>query len=566
MMTSILTSIGSLLSGTVTEEFRKLFQPASLIAAALFVTLNLVLVYPFLVEQRVHFVLILQSMGAVAQLALISLLILALGYLVGSLGPAFLGLVTGDSVRDARLVQATLTRLEEHRFQSLQADLRSPEQNLQARALHALAFEFPAESQRIAPSRLGNVVDSVASYTWNQHGAALDTLWPVMEHVLRDKNQEMQARIQQSQTTLTFFASLVVLLLVVLFELVMVRLSFGRPGWLAYVVLGGLLLLATRLVYSAAVRAALAWSRDVRAAFDLYTSEVETRLALRPLASYELEKEQKRKVRLREVSWWLAHGPLAIPEGTGLKMPAPDADWYYPKPVPAPSLTLTAAPGLAVQSRRQVVEEWAQRRESRHEFRLPGRIIDLVLVVSNEQGGQGAQTAGGSFLIAQDSGLPALPDRIDGTLTGAGAGITSLQPRTVQGQRLPGNPESLLWDLGSIPPRASRLLRYRVAYDLRVRVSPPARIDNVTLSPVSPGLPRVQATITCSGSAQGSLTLTVRVANEEQLSPAAVYAVEGGDDAEVEVSFDPAGQEGSWSIPNVPQGATVRTRFWLEPL
>lgn len=566
MTTSILTSIGSLLSGTVKEEFGKLFQPASLVAAALFVTLNLILINPFLVEQRVYFALVLQSMGDVAQLALLTLLILALGYLISSLGPAVLALVTGATVRDNRLVQATFARWEKERFQALQDDLKVKDESLQARALHRLAFEFPREVQRIAPNRLGNAIDSAASYTWEQHGAALDTLWPVMETVLKEKNPEMLARIQQNRTSLTFFASLIVLLIVTLLEVLLLRLFLGRPGAVATIVIGALLLLAAYLFYNAAVRTALGWSQDVRAAFDLYTSQVETNLALRPLASFELEQKQKRKDRLQGVSWWLAHGAIKFPDGTPLKEPARDPDWYHAKPEAAPALTLVTAPGLKTQSRRHVVEEWKQHRVSKHEYRLPGRIVDYLLAVSNEQSGQGAHAVQGSFLIAQDSGLPTLPGTVDGTLAGTGAGSAGLAPGAIQSQRLPGIPEALLWDLGEIPPQASRLLHYSVAYDPRVRISPPARISELDVSPTTPGSRQVKVTLTCNDCPQGSLVVTVQVANKEQLSAKSEYSIENGDCGELDISYDPATQEGSWIIADVSAGATVRTMFWLEPL
>ena len=597
MTTSILSSIGSLLSGTSIEEFKKLFQPASLVAAALFLALNLVFVYPFLIEQRVHFVLVLQSMGAVAQLALLSLLILAVGYLIASLGPSFLSLVTGNSLRDARLVQDTFTRRERARFQKLKDDLRSQDKSVQAWALHKLAFEFPLEAERFAPSRLGNAVDSVASYTWHQYGADLDTLWPVMDQALKDKNPEMQARIQQSQTSLTFFASLVVLLLLVLLELLVLRVALGRPGATAVLAMGALLLLSAHLVYRAAVRAALAWSRDMRAAFDLYTAEVETSLGLRTLEG--MDREEKGRDRLQRVSWWLAHGAVAIPDKFKYMKPARDPDWYQPATAPPPDLTLTTAPGLKVQSRIQVVDEWDQRWESEREVRLPGRIIQYLLAVSNEQSGENAQVAGGSFVIVQDARLPALPDSVSGTLTGASAGSP---PPPIHGQRLPGSPGALLWDLGDIPPQASRLLSYKVGYDVRVRVAAPAEIEALTVPPglpkdqvtpqdqvatttgspkdqveiealtFSPGSPRVQVDIVLSDSivlgdsARAMLTAAVRVANKHQMSAAAQYAVEDGADGEAVMTYDAASQQWSWTIPGLSQGARVRTLFWLEPL
>jgi hypothetical protein len=47
-------------------------------------------------------------------------------------------------------------------------------------AADKLAYEFPDEERDLAPTRLGNILLSPASYTYRQYGARLDTIWPIL--------------------------------------------------------------------------------------------------------------------------------------------------------------------------------------------------------------------------------------------------------------------------------------------------------------------------------------------------------------------------------------------------
>lgn len=469
----LISSIATYFTGTVAEEFRKLFKPASLVLASLFLILNLVLILPTLAEAGVAPVVALQSFSTAWQLALGLVALLTLGYLFNSLGGFFIRCATGEVFQDTILEKLLL------HFQRLAYDaqvaiveefFRSPagagkgtrsEQVMDAtRALNVLAYEFP-NRKYLTLTRLGNILAHAANYTFNQYGCDQESLWPAMEHILEKENPELRQRIEQNNDSLVFLASLTVLLNLVALEFVIIQVILTSP-WNALWAVG--LLALAYIVYAASLQKARSWSKDVRTAFDLYTPKLEECLQLRPIKGFGAEKA--RKERFQEISWWLAFGgtefPPILDDVEKLKA-RPNPEWYAEKPAPQSDLTIISPPSVSVIP--QVCEiDWepkSKRRKWKHVKK-----VEYLFVVTNPSSGECARVATNVFLLISDHRFPIVPGNKTGDVYIEGSW------RRIKGecQRSKfGKPEALLWHLPDIQVNQSVLLKYSLC-DTKMRI------------------------------------------------------------------------------------------------
>jgi hypothetical protein len=294
------------------------------------------------------------------------------------------------------------------------------------------------------------------------------------------------------------------------------------------------------LIYLASVHKAESWARDVRTAFDLYTPKLEESLKLRELKGYDLAGA--RKVRLKGVSQWLAYGGLILPDSIAEIFNQPDQipDWYAEKPGTAQiSPIVLAPPTVNIIQRHQLIQKWGikRTRQNPDEWLLSGNEIEYIFAVTNTDSGQGAQDAKAVFLLVSDERLPAVPQQVN-------AAVTGKTPASLVAERQksePGKPEALLWDLGDIPVRGSRVISYRIRSELRIktnltgiRIGKPAWIDVETLTfKVTSTLPNIV-----------DIQMSLSVVNADQL-PAEV-SISGGNIAPVQ--FNPTNNSGEWTL------------------
>jgi hypothetical protein len=462
----VLSSLTELLTGTVTDEFKKVIQPASLVAAAIFMALNLVLIFPPLVPHRVAPVVALEALPSAWQIVLGTLTLAAMGYVINSLGGFFLGLLSGDAFRDS-LVGETLRTRQRSVFTRLETKAKdtSPDDNERSRAAHRLANEFPREKEALAPTRLGNILLSAASYTWHQYRAHLDTLWPVMDLALEGEDKELRKRLSESQDALKFLASLTVLLVVVAVELVIVGVFLQQP---LHAVLGApLTLLVAYLVYRAAVQKSRTWGRDMKAAFDLHLDAVAKKLGLRELPKQKLGD---RRTRWERVSRWLAYG------ATFDEDPQKES-WYEPVAPQPPKFEVEYPPTI------DVVKECVPRpgrMTTLYPTRRPrqclfGEVADYVFSVTNTRSGWQARRAAGAYLLVTDSRL-SVEQAVRGKLFVANPSASKQKASTqnISAEWHSGKPPALLWRLGDVPPWTTLVLQYTVRYsdEVIVEVAP----------------------------------------------------------------------------------------------
>jgi hypothetical protein len=99
----VFSSLVSLLSQSVSEPIKKLFKPASMVAAAIFVVINLLLVLPPLRDYGFAAIIAIETLPTAWQILLGTIVLFALAYVIGSLGGVFLNFLNGDAFRESDL-------------------------------------------------------------------------------------------------------------------------------------------------------------------------------------------------------------------------------------------------------------------------------------------------------------------------------------------------------------------------------------------------------------------------------------------------------------------------------
>ncbi|MCB8952353.1 MAG: hypothetical protein H6650_10105 [Ardenticatenales bacterium] len=566
-MTSIfpvLSSLTELLTGSVTDDFKKLIKPGPLVAAAIFLALNQVLVLPALRQHRIVVILAFESLSTTWQVLLGTFILFVSGYLLNASGTTFVNLISGQIIRDTWLGDKGVAR-QRQILEGLLAKLRAyaddetgdeAVRTAAARATQRLATDFP-EPMALAPTQLGNILANPASYTWNQYGVHLDTMWPAMEAVLRAENDPLRQGIAGRMDALIFLASLAGVSGLVAGEILLLRLWWGPLWHLLWLPVLGLF---AYTAYATAIPQARAWARDMRLAFDLHLDAVAAKLKLRPLATYEhltatLEEgtgqmQSPRMGRWEAVSRWLLYGALRLPQENWtnrLAMPRREPDWYYEPPQPASPLSdvsLLYPPTVSVTLEQQRLPAWELR--NRRVALLAACRVAYLFGITNESAGDHAAPARNVFLLVGDKRAPVLPASIVGRLN---------QADVLHGLRQPGPPDKVLWGLGDIAPRTTVWLRYEVDYDPRLKIM----VENATLLEVKPvGVDAVKLFLQTDG--PRDVTVMVTRLTKMQVMPAKIHLVVAHSDKVLTPVPVTVVDESSvaWRIEGVPQDKIIQ--------
>ena len=551
----VLSSLTEVLGNTITDDFKKLIKPGPLVAAAIFLALNQLLILPVLHQHNVAAVLAFESLSTTWQVALGTFILFILSYLLNAAGSVMVNLASGQSIYDTWLGRKGVDR-QKRLYEALAAQLKEYAEKGEAeteaaRATQRLATDFP-EPAALAPTQLGNILANPASYTWNQYGVHLDTIWPVMETALRSENPELQKDIAARVETLIFLTGLTGVFALVGMEIFLVRLWLG-PLW--HLLWLPLLALFGYIVYQTTIPQARAWARDMRLAFDLHLDAAAGKLKLRSLDAFnDLQKDKetqkdRQMTRWENVSRWLLYGALQLPADQAwtkqLTIPERHADWYKEKPAAAvPSdITLTYPPTVSVKTEQQRLNNW--RLQGNTVAHLTACRLSYLFAITNEDRGEYALPAQNVFLSVRDKCAPMLPPSVPGVLN---------QASRVRGLRQPGAPESLLWSLGDIPPRATVWLRYELAYDPRLKVT----VTNATIVGIKPvGEDRVKLFLRSPTAA--NIGIVIKRRNDKQKLPAQIYPiVVGRADLQLTVTPDPPNQsQVGWLIAGMPADSEI---------
>ena len=552
MSIPVFSSITTLLSGTVSDQLRALLKPFGMVVAAIFLALNLVLVFPTLMDLGLAAVLALEALPLAWQSVIGALALFVLGYLVSNFSSAFVAFLSGDTLRDWPGLNRILLSWQQHRFRSLSraGEALAKDKAAQAEALYRLAYEFPREETDLAPTALGNALANVSSYTWHQYGIHLDTVWPVMTATLKAKDADLGTRLANNRTALEFLASLAWMVALVAAELLFLPLFAGQPRW-AWI--GTACLLgAAYLCYRACVRKAMDWGRDARAAFDQHLDELADSLDMPQL------KSRLKKVQWEAASRWLLYGAVDLKSLSFPEQPQQDKAWYEaPKAQEAQEPSVVAPATVTVQKHHRVLEEFALAQTGAKERRVGGLTVDYVFMVTNEQSGENPRTARGVSLLVSDPRLLVLPEKVKGELS---SGPNQVQEIT--GHRQPGGPkarDALLWHIGYLPPGTTRTLHYSVKLEQTVRLWPKTGYLSGDIQKVSFDGKNLIVHVKNSTEQPKNCRLRADGFKKHQL-PASATRFPPSKSVRTEY---PSAEQGSWTAEGVPPGGMVS--FVIKP-
>lgn len=498
MQLPAISSLVSLLSSSITG-LEKLWKPTSLVAATYFALLHLVLIFPPLRDSGFAPIVAFERLPTVWQVVLGTFILFTLAYILTVMGESFLSLVNGRALHDHDPGLASMFRgRQTARLLQLQKTIRdraNSEDWSAEDAADKLAYEFPDEERDVAPTTLGNILLSPASYTYRQYGARLDTIWPILARKIDEKLRE---QINGEMEAILFLATMSVLSVVAALQLALVFAWFGDSGWPYLWCL--VLLLVAMMFYYATFPKARAWGLGIRTAFDQHLELAATELGL-----WELTDPQQKQQRWREVSAWLSIGILRMPPGgpriiTERKEEAkplwtPQSAWYEASKAAVP-LTVKHSPNVIVSDHSAVTAEWPNSLVSGQSWRSAGREIAYIIAVTN----QGDQRFKGTQLQVVDTRLPVLPVRVFRAPRSYGG--------SVDGVSLPdamGNSPTLLWFFPPIAAGETQVLRYRVRSDCSIHIitGPATIVEDI------PNLICLQS--------DGAFTFAIDVLNENQL-------------------------------------------------
>ena len=231
MQLPAISSLVSLLSESV-GGLKDLYRPASLVAAAYFALLHLVLIFPPLRDSGFLPIVAFERLPTVWQVVLGTFILFTLAYILTVMAQSFLNLLNGQALHDVPELAAWFRRRQIARFKQHQDTIRHKANDKDWAAEDAadrLAYEFPDEERDIAPTRLGNILLSPASYTYRQYGARLDTIWPILFRKIDDK--ELSKQITGEMEAITFLATMSILSVLMALEMALVVVWVGDSWW-----------------------------------------------------------------------------------------------------------------------------------------------------------------------------------------------------------------------------------------------------------------------------------------------------------------------------------------------
>jgi hypothetical protein len=463
-----------LLTGSLSSRFQALIEPYALVNAGVFLTLNLTLVYSQMSGPQAGSQLLaaIAALSAAWQVVLTTFLLFLLSYLINNLSRFFLDLTSTEVFRDSPWIGTYLKNIHIKRFQNLTSAMNGLEDKnakLQemSESAYFLAYHYPVEENEIGLSKLGNLLISPASYVSHQYGASMDLIWPIIHEKVGDDDKTVGI-LQGNWTSLQFFSSLQVLLVIVSLELLSIFVFLGgHMPWLPILAL----LLGAGICYYLSLDKALQWGRSVRRVFDSHMKDVFPELGMNGLKDITPSAE-KLKNYMKDISNWLAYGAM----GKGGNA---NEEWYKIPTVPPPETwpKLKYPAFLSVESVKSITGPLLQTEPSGYLYFE--KQVDYMFAISNTNSGEYSVTGENAYLLVQDKGIVS-PATVKGTLSETQQQGNSIRFKVlhVLGVLQAKEPPSLLFPLDNIAPGHSRILRFSCQTPASARV----KLDKTKLS------------------------------------------------------------------------------------
>ncbi len=308
----MLTGLSDYLKTALGDGLSKFVQPDKVIAATIFLVLNLI---DAILNARDFagpvnlLITVFFNMNPFLQAALGVVVILLLAYLLLSFNTQLFKLLTGESWRwtwyGRLLVQLQIRRRNDYIRRSKRDDLQHEFDRL------TLVTSFAAEEAFTYPTMFGNVQQATQDYISRHYGIDMIALLPHMESVIANNNVDtaLSSLISNEKSALDFLVNMTCLFVLFAIELTAQFFTLPSPWTLVWV--GGSLLLAV-VTYNGAIVKARSWGDVVQAAFDMHCDDLRQKLGLRAFTSKDDEREVWRKAS-RYLIWGDPAGDIFDP-------------------------------------------------------------------------------------------------------------------------------------------------------------------------------------------------------------------------------------------------------------
>jgi hypothetical protein len=290
-------AVADLFKGSIDEGLKKLVQPAAIVPAAVFVLLNLAVIYPALLDAGVSWATAFKGLEDTLKVVLISASILVLGYVLLNLNGSMLRLATGELIAETP-IGTWLTDREKKRIQRFKDKVR-PEKDGEPKSLSIKTEDTKLPPpEKAAPTRLGNVLAGASDSLVKRYGFDLGATWVHLETLLAKDQKEVATALDDERVPMEVLVSLSVVVVVFGVEAALVSLIADQPtGALALVVA----VPAAYGLYRAACARAGSYVDLVKAAVDLYRSDLGTKLGILKTDDIETEQAEWKKI----ADWFL---------------------------------------------------------------------------------------------------------------------------------------------------------------------------------------------------------------------------------------------------------------------
>jgi hypothetical protein len=503
----VFAAISDYLKSELGNGISNLVQPDKLIAATLFLFLNVIDIILNSASFRETFQPLYAAFISLDPLAvgiIFIVIVLVLSFLLLSFNTAITKLFTGEIWQNT-WVGNFFTDLQKTKRDNLIAQSKGAEQK-NVRANLQLITSFPREQGYIYPTELGNVQSATASYIRQHYGIEMAALVTHMESVIDTADATLSSRIGNEKSLLDFLVNMTFLLLVFAIELI-VQLGAFLPQW--YVILPIILLIfiLSVITYKGAIVKARSWGDAVQMAFDLHCDDLRQKLGIRACTSKEDERQVWKQVSSlllwgipAEDVFDMGASPSASTSGTSSGSAANKADTTNKTgstpsgsaankadatnktgSTPSGSATSASAPAsvATVKTTANVqadIQSTIIDIDSEHpiEIKSPDGVlkgvlkvsqyIDYFLVVSNPT----EHAVKDVFLQVADSRIPVIYEEPTVKVVGRGTGSFTVTPLKVIPTIWPGDNdrihqiEPLIWHLTEIPAHSSLAITYQV--------------------------------------------------------------------------------------------------------
>ena len=140
-----------------------------------------------------------------------------------------------------------------------------------------LSDYFPPETERCAPTALGNVTAAFEAYPYRRYGIDAVYMWPRLVPIL--SKEEYAVFVEREKGGVDFFLNSFILCSILAFESIVLRFLLGNSLFTWIALISGTIAFFS---YQATVRCAVNWGETIKTAFDLYRYPLAKQLALSP--------------------------------------------------------------------------------------------------------------------------------------------------------------------------------------------------------------------------------------------------------------------------------------------